>query len=631
LKKDYDVPEKALKLSKNALAKIRSAMLPGKSPDWIKKQMKKILEEGEASKKKQTEQSDASLTEVELIAVKAADTLKSRLRSMIDVYREYTFFEREGKRELYFREETKKLVSAIKHTEDGTTLQRYKRIQYFHQLGMNAPEKVLTQEDRYIKAFEKLFERICPRILQEYKKRGVEFVLRREHAEEFWPLVKNKNGKWQLEIPIPFEYGPHQLTMRLIDNINQVRLLQDGEIPSREQRVDTIIHVAMANTLLGRHSASIAGYPTLQMIDENFANFIYSGLKTRTIDRKKMSLHQILEKGYEAVKKWYTDYIQENDLYPSMQPGAFFGEGTEYKINQGQEPAILGTDEYKAMAERTAARIKMKVNSAYTVNMRLLGEDLHRIYLQPYYVVKGLQSRHPLNVAGGDSIYAGETNLAAKINEETGKIDVLRTKDQSGHFMPYDKDDPGRAIYRALKIFEEQGYDTSTTMVELTAIEGANVLPYHNYTPPHFLDLRQQDWLTDSERYILKHGKDDMIEEVKKRRDNRIEAYNKLNEQELNELSKKERKAVFDLRNKDWLTDGERHILEHGKHRFLKNAVKKRRDNRIEAYNKLNEQELNELNEQELNELNEQAINESDEENQAPNESDEENHDDLYD
>ena len=100
--------------------------------------------------------------------------------------------------------------------------------------------------------------------------------------------------------------------------------------------------------------------------------------------------------------------------------------------------------------------------------------------------------------------------------------------------MTFDKANPGSVVYRALKVFQDQGYDTSTTMVELTTIEGAKVLPYLDYTPPDFFDLQDAGWLTKSEQHILEHRemqqekkgiKIKEMEEVEIRYNNRIKTY----------------------------------------------------------------------------------------------------------
>lgn len=106
-----------------------------------------------------------------------------------------------------------------------------------------------------------------------------------------------------------------------------------------------------------------------------------------------------------------------------------------------------------------------------------------------------------MNAQGTHSVWAGE----ADIDYENKKL--LRLKDQSGHFIPYDKDNPDVMARFALEEFKKRGYDTSTTMIELTAIEGAKDLEYKNYKLPTREDLKDSGGRTRSEQYLEKFKK----------------------------------------------------------------------------------------------------------------------------
>jgi hypothetical protein len=497
----------------------------------VRKNIETLLEEGEASQKKQTEQSDANLTEGELVAIKAAEALKGPLLDIFETYRMKVADQEMKLVDIHRRSklaaDASRLYNEILSESYPDVVKAFRGVEYLHQRAMNN-EDVSDTEHR--KAFENLLGLVSVPALEEFKERQVAFVLRRGASKDFRPVVKRNGDQWQLQIPLPYKYGINGLVVRTIDTLNRVRRLQDRGAPTREQRVQITTWAFLANERLGQYKFSVTGYPRAMWYQEECVNFIYEGVIDGSL-HTKMSKGALLEKGYMHAHTQYLEYIQEHRFYPSVQPGAFFEECSIWELYQGQEPAILGTEEYDAQAQESAARRQRKENSAYAVNIQWGNKDSHVIFLQHYYVVEeGLQSRHPINVDGGESLFVGIVDI-----DEEKKV-IVRMKDQSGHFMSYDQANPGDAVYRALKVFQDQGYDTSTTLVELTTIEGAKVLPSSNYTPPDFFDLQDAGWLTPSEKHILGHGKmqqektgieTEAMKEVRKRRDHRIIAYQK--------------------------------------------------------------------------------------------------------
>jgi hypothetical protein len=519
--------KKQLDVYLEASNKIRSA-LQG-SINEVREKMEKLLEEGKDIKNKYTEQGDESLTRVELAAMKAAEALKSPLMDIFEVYRmrvadqemQLVDMQRKSKR----KADASRLYTEIVSESYPEVEKAFRSVEYFHRRAMNG-KKVSDAEHR--KAFENLLGLVSVSVLKEFQERNVEFVLKRGASKGFWPMVKKNGDKWRLEIPLPYKYGIQGLMLRTIDNLNRVRHLQDRAVPTREQQVQITTWALLANERLGQYKFPVNGYPRAMWYQQECVNFIYRGVIDGSL-HKNMLKSDLLVRGYMHAHEQYLKYIIEHGLYPSLQPGAFFEECSLLELHQGQEPAILGTEEYRALVEESAARIQRKENGVYTVNIQWGNKDSHLIFLQHYYVVEeGLRRRYPMNVDGGESLFAGVVEI------DDGNKVILRIKDQSGYFMTFDKANPGDAVYRALKVFQDQGYDTSTTIVELTTVEEAKVLPYFEYILPDFSDLQDAGWLNKSEKHILEHGemqqdktgiKTKEVEKVKKIHNNRIKAY----------------------------------------------------------------------------------------------------------
>jgi hypothetical protein len=105
--------------------------------------------------------------------------------------------------------------------------------------------------------------------------------------------------------------------------------------------------------------------------------------------------------------------------------------------------------------------------------------------------MEGLRSHHGNNAKGEHSIFSGEVDIDHNSEE------ILRIKDQSGHYRTYDPKNPDSAIMYALGELGKK-YNTSETEVQLTAIEGAKEVPYRGYQPSY---NRQNESMEAIERF----------------------------------------------------------------------------------------------------------------------------------
>ena len=345
----------------------------------------------------------------------------------------------------------------------------------------------------YIKGLKKLLEHLSPQTLQDYTDRGVEFVAC-PHLEDFtYGAVKDK-----IQFPFPYKEGGIRGTiMHAIELILDTEQLQDETLPSPERRIDIMARVFRANATLGEYGFPTEGYDLATKHRKDYNDGICLAFREGRIS-KNTPKEECIEIGYKYADNKLFESIEPPQgiphIFPSIYPGGYFDERHRW---EGQRPVQEGSPEFNAVMKNMEMRRKNRENPVLTAN--ILWNDTTKnteIWAQPYYITDGLRTLHPKNARGNHSIWAGEV----EIDYETKTL--LRLKDQSGHFRPFDKDNPGIMAEFALEEFKKRGYDTSTTMIELTPIEGGKDLKYKNYKPRTFGDLRAIGWQTESEYYI---------------------------------------------------------------------------------------------------------------------------------
>jgi hypothetical protein len=312
--------------------------------------------------------------------------------------------------------------------------------------------------------------------------------------------VKNAEGQWHIKLPLPYkEGGIHGTMMHTIELILETEQNQDGTIPSPERRIEIMARVFRANATLSEYGFPIKGYELAEKYHKDYKDGIRQAFKDGRISKDDPK-EKLIKIGHAHAHDKLLESIKPPQdiprIFPSIYPGGYFDERHRWEIHEGQQPVKEGSPEFDAVMKNMETRRQKEENPVLTANILLNDTGDKEIWVQPYYVTERIRTLHPMNARGNHSIWAGEV----EIDYETKT--VLRLKDQSGHFRPFDKDNPDLMAQFALEEFKKRGYDTSNTMIELTAIEGGKDLNYKNYKPRTREDLRDSGGLTRSEQYI---------------------------------------------------------------------------------------------------------------------------------
>jgi predicted nuclease with TOPRIM domain len=394
--------------------------------------------------------------------------------------------------------ELKEILKKAKPELSPEVKKAYDKLQDLHSRAKHGYE---VSNDEHNKVFEKLLGYLSPETLREYKGRGIEFVTD-PNAEVFWLVTeKNAKDKCQIKLPLPYKYGIHGMMLRTIDQLLETEHQQDGAIPSPERRAEIAARVFQANFMLGQGKLGIYGFPIegyelAEKYHKDYKEGIRQAYKDRLISTNTQK-EKIREIGHAYARAKYLESTKPPQdiprVFPSLQPGAYVEERRLWELNEGQQPVKVGSQDFDTLMRNLDKRKQKGENFSLTVTILANKE----IWVQPYYIMEGLRSRHPMTAFGNHCVWAGE----ADIDYETKR--VLRIKDQSGHYKTSEKDNPDRMIRFALNEFERQGYKTTlSTMIELVATEGPKELEYKNYKPHTREDLKDSGGLTQSEQYI---------------------------------------------------------------------------------------------------------------------------------
>ena len=410
------------------------------------------------------------------------------------------------KRDNQERMELKEILEKAKPELSPEVKKAYDKLQDLHSRAKHGYE---VSNDKHNKVFEKLLGYLSPETLREYKERGIEFATD-PNAEVFWLVTeKNAKDKCQIKLPLPYKYGIHGMMLRTIDQLLETEHHQDGAIPSPERRAEIAARVFQANFMLGQGKLGIYGFPIegyelAEKYHKDYKEGIRQAYKDRLIS-KNTQKEEIREIGHAYARAKYLESTKPSQdiprVFPSLQPGAYVEERRLWELNEGQQPVKVGSQDFDTLMRNLDIRKQKGENFSLTVTILANKE----IWVQPYYIMEGLRSRHPMTAFGNHCIWAGE----ADIDYETKR--VLRIKDQSGHYKTSEKDNPDRMIRFALNEFERQGYKTTlSTMIELVATEGPKELEYKNYKPHPREDLKDPGGLTQGKQDIYefweKHG-----------------------------------------------------------------------------------------------------------------------------
>ena len=467
----------------------------------IENSIKQIKDDKETLRKQIKENFDFVVHETEKAMERTKSIYPDFLAQLLSTEQKYQALEQQKIRE----RELKEILKKAKPELSLEVKEAYDQLQDLHRRA-KYDDKVSNDEHR--NAFEKLLGHLSPETLREHKERGLEFVINPE-PEFLIPMpVKIAEDKWQIEAPFPYKYGIRGLMLRSIDLLLKIERIQNSHIPpSQERRVEIASRVFQANFKLGQgrepmYGFPLDGYKQAEKYYKDYKDGIRQAFETGQIS-KDDPREKLTEIGHAYAHDKYFESIKPPQgiprIFPSTQPGAWFEERDIWEIHQGQRPVEVESPAFDVVVEHMKRRQQKGENYLLTVN--ILWDDATKdtkIWVQPFFVENGLTSWHSMNVQGTHSIWAGEV----EIDYETKT--VRRLKDQSGHYRTFDKTDPGLMVQFALDEFKKRGYDTRTTIIELTIIDGfdKHTLEYKNYKSRTREDLKDSGGRTESERFI---------------------------------------------------------------------------------------------------------------------------------
>jgi hypothetical protein len=366
-----------------------------------------------------------------------------------------------------------------------------------------------VSSEEHSKALKELLKHLSPETLKEYEEYGTEFVLV-SNKELAYPVVAAKSDsskEWEIQLPFPYtRQRICGMILRTIDLLLEIEQRRTGDIPSPKRRAEIAIRCFKANFKLGQGTCAgfgfaIADYELAKKYYKDYKDGIRRAFKDRQISKADQR-DKFIEIGQKHADTEYLKSIIPPEgvpcVFPSMQPGARFEDFRMLRSEQ-QQPVKLGSPEFAKVREELKRRQKKGENSKLTVTVLPNRE----IWVQPYFIEKGLASRHPTTAFGNHCAWAGEADIDFR---DEAKDVLLSLKDQSGHYRTFDKNDPGCLIDFAVQLFQDHGCDTSNTMLMLTAIEHEHFerVEYDNYKLRTRDDLKNSGGLTESEVHILK-------------------------------------------------------------------------------------------------------------------------------
>ena len=361
----------------------------------------------------------------------------------------------------------------------------------------------IVSNDEHGKVFEDLLGYLSPGTLREHKEHGTEFVIN-PNAELSYPVVeKIAEDKCEIKLPLPYKHQIKSLMLRAIDLLLETEWQLTNDIPSPRRRAEIATRVFQANFRLGqgelgRYGFSTRGYDLAEKYYKDYKDGIRQAFKDGRISKDDPK-EKLIEIGHTYAHAKYLESIKPPQgvpcVFPSLQPGAYLEELDIW--GPGQRPMKEESPEFKPWMRTLDERKQRGENFSLTVTILPSKE----MWVQPYFHTKGLYSGHATTAFGNHCTWAGEADIDYKTRT------LLRLKDQSGHYKPFNKDNPGCMIAFALEQFKERGYDTSTTIIELTTIEGFEKFKYENYKLRTRDDLKDSGGLTPSEQYLDEFSK----------------------------------------------------------------------------------------------------------------------------